>query len=451
MNSFDVFDTLLARRYLNSEPVWLQLERESEIENFAELRKAEDTGSRNLYEIYDVLVAKGIVQPAQRLQLIQREIELEIQGSIPVRKNLDRVQHGDMLISDMYLPAAAILQLVRSVGMDKQVTLYQSNGDKSNGSVWPRLKNKPEVHLGDNRVSDYERPTAAGVNAEWYNPATELNAVEHTLVDIDQLSLALLTREIRLGENYTGLGNEYFSSANNHNLPLLFFLAEMINKHYGNRNLVFLGRDCQLLHRLYNAYYDSAASYLPFSRQVAYDTPEAAVQYLKTHSPENPLFIDISSTGGTWEKLQSGLNVLVAIYSDTSHYTLEKPTLPEGFGYLTSNSQIGPTNLLLEVMNCGDHGHLDKIEIHDGKLMQVHFAEPELPEHIISTIHKPVDRAVALADVYRDSIRTELRKLDDVELVKWFGSFAAAICSRQDLQLGSFLEKETAYLEQFTK
>ena len=215
MNSFDVFDTLLARRYLNSEPVWLQLERESEIENFAELRKAEDTGSRNLYEIYDVLVAKGIVQPAQRLQLIQREIELEIQGSIPVRKNLDRVQHGDMLISDMYLPAAAILQLVRSVGMDKQVTLYQSNGDKSNGSVWPRLKNKPEVHLGDNRVSDYERPTAAGVNAEWYNPATELNAVEHTLVDIDQLSLALLTREIRLGENYTGLGNEYFSSANN--------------------------------------------------------------------------------------------------------------------------------------------------------------------------------------------------------------------------------------------
>jgi hypothetical protein len=451
MNSFDVFDTLLARRYLNSEPVWLQLERESEIADFANLRKAEDTGSRNLYEIYDALVAKGTVLQSQRVQLIQREIELEIQGSIPVRKNLDRVKHGDMLISDMYLPAAAILQLVRSVGMDKQVTLFQSNGDKSNGSVWPRLKNKPDVHLGDNRISDYDRPTAAGVNAEWYNPATELNAIEHTLVDADQLSMALLTREIRLGENYTGLVNEYFAAANNHNLPLLFFFAEMINKHYGNRNIVFLGRDCQLLHRLYNAYYDSAAGYLPFSRQVAYDTPEAAIQYLKTHSPENPLFIDLSSTGGTWEKLQSGLDVLVAIYSDTTHYTPVKPVLPKGFGYLTSNSQIGQTNLVLEVMNCGDHGHLDKIDVHDGKLMQVHFAEPELPPHIIATIHKPVNRAVALADVYRDSIKTNLRKLDDVKLVEWFGSFAAAICARQDLQLGSFLEKETTYLGQFTK
>jgi hypothetical protein len=451
MNSFDVFDTLLARRYLNSEPVWLQLERESEIADFANLRKAEDTGSRNLYEIYDVLVAKSVVPQSLRLQLLQREIELEIQGSIPVRKNLDRVQHGDMLISDMYLPAAAILQLVRSVGMDKQVTLYQSNGDKSNGTVWPRLKNKPDVHLGDNRVSDYDRPTNAGVNAEWYNPATELNAVEHSLVDTNLLSLGLLTREIRLGENYTGLGNEYFASANNHNLPLLFFLAELINKHYGHRNIVFLGRDCQLLHRLYNAYYDPAASYLPFSRQVAYDTPEAAVEYLKAHAPERPLFIDLSSTGGTWEKLQSELDVLVAIYSDTTHYTPEKPVLPKGFGYLTSNSQIGQTNLLLEVMNCGDHGHLDRIEIHDGKLMQVHFAEPELPEHIVSIIHKPVQRAVALADVYRESIRKELRALDDVQLLGLFGGYASAICSRQDLQLDSFLKKETAYLEQFTK
>jgi hypothetical protein len=436
MNSFDVFDTLLARRYITSDPIWQHIETEFSLPNFMHKRKAADTGSRSLYEIYDALVAQGDIPVELRNRLIQREIELEISIAIPVQKNLDRVQHGDILISDMYLPASAILQLVRSVGLDKQVTLYQSNGDKSNGSVWPKFKTiKPGFHLGDNHRSDYVSPTNAGINGEWFNPGL--------------CNIALLAREIRLKNNFQD--SRYFDLANNINLPLLFILCELLNRHT-DKNIVFLGRDSQQIHRLYNAYY-GVSYYLPFSRMVAYNQPADALSYLKTHAPESALFFDLSSTGGTWEKLQGNIDITVAVYSDETYYTPNRPELPAGFRWITKNSEIGATNLMLEVMNCGDHGHLNRIDVQDGKLMQAHFGEPELPVSLINAIHKPVKDAVQLSTIYKDGIRAELQAMSDDRLIKNLGILSQVICQRYDLltEMKEFLEKETTYLEQFTK
>lgn len=450
MNSFDVFDTLLARRHITSEPIWHQMEQELEAPGFVQARKEADTGSRNLYEIYDILVAQAIIRPEQRNSSINREIELEIDVCFPVQKNLDRVNHGDILISDMYLPASAILQLVRSVGLDKQVTLYQSNGDKSQGTVWPKFAGSHTgLHLGDNRRSDYETPTAADIRAEWFSPATEFTTVERELFDI-LANTALLSRECRLRTN-AGQYEDYFNLAVDANLPLLFVLAEMLHRKYPNRNLVFLGRDCQLLHKIYSEYY-GVSYYLPFSRKVAYDQSIDAVKYLRTHAPEYPIFVDISSTGGTWAALNADIDVVVAIYSDQAYYTATKPTLPAGFNYLTTNSQIGQTNLLLEVMNCGDHGHLNSIYNYKDNLFKANFAEPELPAELIKVLHKPVSDAVALSSIYKESIRHELSTISDDNLISLFGQLAGLICIQQPLldQLKEFTEKETAYLGQFT-
>jgi hypothetical protein len=450
MNSFDVFDTLLARRHITSDPIWHQMEQELEAPGFVQARKAADTGSRNLYEIYDILVAQAIIRPEQRNSSIKREIELEIDVCFPVQKNLDRVAHGDILISDMYLPASAILQLVRSVGLDKQVTLYQSNGDKSQGTVWPKFGGSHAgIHLGDNRRSDYETPTAAGIRGEWFSPATEFTYLEQELFK-KLANVALLSRESRLRTN-AGQYEEYFNLAVDANLPLLFVLAEMLYRQYKGRNLVFLGRDCQLLHKIYSEYFE-VGYYLPFSRKVAYDQSIDAVKYLHTHAPEYPIFVDISSTGGTWSTLNTDIDVVVAIYSDVAYYTATKPALPPNFKYLTTNSQIGQTNLLLEVMNCGDHGHLNSIYNYRDNLFKANFAEPELPADLIKLLHKPASDAVALSAIYKDAIRHELDATSDEDLVTLFGQLANVICSQQVLleQLKEFTEKETAYLGQFT-
>jgi hypothetical protein len=452
MNSFDVFDTLLARRYITSDPIWDHIEDQYSIPGFATARKSADNGSRNLYEIYDILVGTSVIDQSQRNQLFDLELRLEKETCFPVQENIDRVSDGDMLISDMYLPASAILELVRSVGLTKQVTLYQSNGDKSQGSVYKKFREeKPGIHLGDNRRSDYEQARANGINGEWYL-GTGLNEYESQFNDRGMTYTALLCREVRLRNNT--IYRNYFDVACGINLPWLLICAEMLHRKYKDRNLVFLGRDCQLMYKIYSAYY-GGCYYLPFSRSVAFNQPGDAVNYLLTHSPENPLFVDISSTGGTWAKLDSysKLEIVVAIYSDLAYYTPDRPVPPQTFTYLTTNTQVGPTNLLLEVFNCGDHGHLKQIEVIDGKLMQVKFGDPELPQELINTIQQPVNTAIDLAIHYRSNIREELAGLTDEELFDKFKSCVSYLCGQQSLaeQLPqSFRDKEFAYLHQFT-
>ena len=451
MNSFDVFDTLLARRNLNSEPIWYHIQTEFGLDNYVARRKSADTGARSLEEIYNKLIDEGVLTSSNRDIVYQRELELEIESAIPIQENLDRVQHGDLLISDMYLPASAILQMVRQVGLDKQVTIYQSNGDKSNGAVWAKLAhNKPGVHLGDNNHSDVTVPRSVGFNVELCTQ-THFTSDEHKIFENHLSNVALLCRESRLAFN--GDYKQHFEIANSANLPLLFVLAELIHRRFKNRNVVLLGRDCQLLHKIYNAYYNEATPYLPFSRAVAYNQPDVALEYLKSHSPKDPVFIDISSTGGTWEKLRGGVQVCVAIYSDQAYYTPSRPALPETFSYLTTNTEIGQTNLLIEMFNCGNHGHLNKLTQINGRLITAEYALPELPMELIQVIHSPVEFAVKQVDIYRDAIRGELACLDEQQLVDKFSEFAMRICSQNHLLADAkrFLEKETQYLEQFTK
>ena len=103
MNSFDVFDTLLARRYFTSDPIWHHLSAEFNLPDFVQQRKAADTGGRSYEQIYDYLVDTNAIAADQRNVIATRELELEIETSFPIQKNIDRVKDGDILISDMYL------------------------------------------------------------------------------------------------------------------------------------------------------------------------------------------------------------------------------------------------------------------------------------------------------------------------------------------------------------
>jgi hypothetical protein len=203
-----------------------------------------------------------------------------------------------------------------------------------------------------------------------------------------------------------------------------------------------------LLYRIYNAYF-APCHYLPFSRKVAFSQPDAAVAYLKAHRPANGLFIDISSTGATWEKLDADICIEALIYSDLHFYTRDKPRLPAGFSFVSANSDCGQTNVLLEVCNCGDHGYPKSINFLSEGLMTAEYEPVQLDTRLIDEIHKPVRLAEGLAPVSRDELLSELRRVSTGQLLALFGRFAQELCNHTHLTrhpaLSVYFRDELAY------
>jgi hypothetical protein len=436
MNSFDVFDTLLARRFVTATPLFNQIETETKIPDFVARRTAADNGARSLAEIY---TAAGLPTA-----VMERELQLEYENAIPIKRNLQLVAHGDLLISDMYMSAEDILRMVRGIGLDRQVTIFQSNKGKSSGEVWRRLLGvKPDRHLGDNAHSDYNLPKSMGFICELYH-AAKLTRSEVTVMEAGLPLLACLMREIRLGATaaqYT----EFFRIACQLNLPWLFVTCELLRRRHSEK-LTFLGRDCQLLSRIFNAYF-GPCYYLPFSRRVVYAQPAQAVAFLQANMPQDGLLIDLSSTGASWEKLGPGIRVEAIVYSDVNYYTPERPRLPAGFSFLTRNSECGQTNELIEIFNCGDHGYLESIEALGEGLMAAKFGPLQLDPGLIESIHAPLRAAEVLAPIYRDRLAAELGRVPAAHLSALFAAFAQELCVQEHLMphLVEYLEREAEY------
>lgn len=450
MNSFDVFDTLIARRFVTAELLFEQLEVEWGLPGFAARRIEADTGTRDLAGIYRAL---GLDR-----QAMARELELELAQVIPIQENLDRVRHGDLLLSDMYLQASDILTLLRAAGLDKQVTLYRSSGGKRTGDVWQRVAKgpRPHLHLGDHELSDLRNPQALGMAAELYSRAG-FNPWELDLFSRGLQHTAYLIRELRLRCPCDGLDPLRFV-AGQFNVPWLLAASQLLRRQvdasYAGRPLVFLGRDCQLLHRIYCAYYEPC-TYLPFSRALAYTQPLESVRYLLSQAPKDAVFVDISSTGATWEWLDAPLDVLALIYSDQgSGYTTRRPHPPPRFSALTRSSEIGATNYLLEVFNCADHPYVERVESYDDKLLRAVYAgEPEFDAATVKAIQGPPLQAAALALYYALALRKELDALPAAQLRQLFAEFAAAICVQHHVEvlLPDVGEQDRQYLENLRK
>jgi len=419
IRSFDVFDTLFGRRYINNDAVLATMQEIYKIDNFMSNRKSADTGNRNLKQIYQTMVDVGHIPANMEDILHAAEVAIEKNYIFPIKENIQQVRDGDLLVSDMYMQATDILSLVRSVGMNKQVSIYQSNGDKASGSFWAKMKGQLDIeyHLGDNEHSDVNIPLSYGFNGRHYSNISELTFNEQFLLNNELKQLGLMMREIRLS-NYEPEYNAFFHVANQQNFLLIFVLCETLYRKYGNRPITFLGRDCQLLHKIYNEYYNVRSYYLPFSREVAQKQTKESVEYLKSNTFHDSVLVDISSTGKTWELICKNhpFNVEVIIYSDLYWYSKEKPVLPSTFSYIHQNSKIGPTSIILEIFNCGNHGKLQRIDMINDVAIGV-YGESELPKEVVDVIHKPFDNAVELHKKNQyPKIREELTNVSDEEL-----------------------------------
>lgn len=198
--SFDVFDTLLTRRFFEPKDLFQYMANDPLLRqvdpgwDFAALRvKAErslrlrlkDAGKQvdpTLDDIYDEFIAISGISAEAAASIQQKEIETEIEF---VRPRQALVRLYDMavaaskkviLVSDMYLPVTVLEEMLEKIGCRGPHQLFHSaecGFTKKHGTIFPHIAEKLGVeahrflHFGDNLNSDVRCAEAADWKAYW--------------------------------------------------------------------------------------------------------------------------------------------------------------------------------------------------------------------------------------------------------------------------------------------
>lgn len=208
MQTFDVFDTLLARKVLNPRGIFIlmqfhirnkmdmwelpvyyvdhfqdfRIEAEKECRNHARYHGKEEI---SIQQIYDVLAYMLGISENVKCKLMELEIQFEIENSLPIAKNIDKLkramQYDDVvLISDMYLPTCVIKKmLVNADIIFEEIPLMVSceyGKTKASGRLFEIFLRQYKVdpanwkHYGDNFVNDGTVVSSFGGEFEIYLP-----------------------------------------------------------------------------------------------------------------------------------------------------------------------------------------------------------------------------------------------------------------------------------------
>lgn len=200
--SFDIFDTLLARRIEPPEAVHQAVARhlaealghddaesvlKARYEEERKLREEAATAGLDFECHYDEILQRWIGclagDPDPELAARIRELELELEGhalvakpgAVEVLEWLRGEGKQTIAVSDMYLGEGNVTELLRGAGLlellDRVVVSADSRLCKYSGRLFDRvleehdLEPRQLIHVGDNRVSDYQAPRRRGIPA----------------------------------------------------------------------------------------------------------------------------------------------------------------------------------------------------------------------------------------------------------------------------------------------
>jgi hypothetical protein len=330
MRSFDVFDTLIARRCIGPLALYGLVAQRAFGERGSELAERRShaghalwqRGSHSTRDIW-ALALQGLAQSAgQADALAQLEFEVELQEVIAVRKHLATLQHADVLISDMHHPAWQIEALVRkahsSIGRNFVPPLLLTNRGKHDGTLWAELARTvgPLQHLGDNAHSDMAQARAHGHQPQHTN-WTAPNAAEQALMAAGANALARAARSARLQQVGSAHGTHApdgaLQSLIEAQCSLVFALlgvgALWLRQRMGEQGaqaVLFLGRDGATWLRVFSALFPAVpASAIASSRDTltlhgAVQARSVAQALQSLAPPGQCLVADLCGSGATW-------------------------------------------------------------------------------------------------------------------------------------------------------
>lgn len=312
--TFDIFDTLIARKCVSPQAIFSLVEQRSGVVDFAAKRiEAERQLIGQDYSLHDIYarLAQLHALDTQGADLLKRlELDTELANVIPIRCNLRKVRDGDLLITDMYLDAAFIEQLLRRAGLRKHVVIYQSTAGKGTGEVWRKLRahELDLLHTGDNPHSDERMPAAQNFDTV-LSQCAPLSPSEQFLADHGLTGTALTSRILRLAlDDDDPVASGLLHAQAAYNVPLLILASLYLHRHLKTHpvdNVLFSSRDCKGWRMIFDLLRDVGVApdprpkthYFYSSRLARSSHSSSYLDYVRALAPARTLIVDLCGTG----------------------------------------------------------------------------------------------------------------------------------------------------------
>jgi len=270
INTWDLFDTLVTRFEVTPQSVFRILQKKITTSGLLNKRllvqRDLDIKGKpyTIFDIYKIVETQYHISEHDCLCAMNIEISTEFNVLIPIQRQIERVAHDDIIVSDMYLSADIIQDIIRCIcRLHVAYPCIVGNWGKHVGSIWPYLLNKYNIrcHYGDNLHSDATIPTKFHINTEHITDAA-LNPWEKRISNEGFEKIAFLAREIRL----RNIKNNHDSFHTIVVGPYMVFLIcsllyiNKLAKQYSK--IVFVSRDCCHVSFLYRMVFNHKKSEL---------------------------------------------------------------------------------------------------------------------------------------------------------------------------------------------
>ena len=266
----------------------------------------------NSFDLFDTLVARRCIEEFVT-DHADPQMEREEREMIPIQENVLKVRPGDVVVSDMYLPQDFLKsQLEKVTGLKNELLVGPSI--KSSGTVWKELRQRgtlPRSHT-DNASHCLESARRAGI--------IPIEARQADLSDVERElrpgfpSLAKTIREARL-TTYNEVRRDLEMAQAQANFPFLFLASVILHRRLVARSLervLISSRDGFLWHRL-QAYvrdlmggnYDVV--YFLTSRLAMQHGSEKYMEYANGLLEKPSLVVDLMGTGRSFLEFRKRL------------------------------------------------------------------------------------------------------------------------------------------------
>jgi hypothetical protein len=435
MRSFDIFDTLVARRCVYPHEIFLAVETKTDFHGFVEMRRmAERKISKNgeycIDDIYQAISDMFGINQVATSYLKAAELTEEFANLIMIRQHIAEVRPGDLLISDAYLPRSFVERVVNEKCGLHLNPIYISSYGKANGKAWKALTRSLHIaeHIGDNMYADVEMPRRYGVLAR-HTTVSQMTHEEELVENLGYRALARATREARLALWRTDPQEQTLGLTQiGLNFPLLFLTALSLiktAKEKGWRHILVSSRDSFLILKLLNWLVlrlglDIRLTYF-FTSRIARAAPSTSyISYVRSLCSEKGTAVfDICGTGWSLTRLFEAVgNPGIPIF--LMHYLATSDLLESYHRIAPINGKIvvdfitnKGTNSVLEALNSADHPMVDDVYEVEG-LFIPRFVEAFIPDRYAELVKSSTD-AFMLAMASVESISTN-------EIFKWLSA-----------------------------
>ncbi|MDR0603228.1 MAG: HAD-IA family hydrolase [Bacteroidales bacterium] len=180
--SFDVFDTLSLRPYVQPSDLFRHMEESNNsCKGFTNARLSSESVARNLNALQEDIYIDDIYQIIPRQYKKLKEVEINFEKTVsevnPEMRELyeyaQKKRKRIIIVSDMYLPSSVIAEMLHKSGYVNYEKLYVSSTVKKTkrssnlyNEILKDIRIEPSkiLHIGDNRISDCKMAKVVGID-----------------------------------------------------------------------------------------------------------------------------------------------------------------------------------------------------------------------------------------------------------------------------------------------